>query len=101
MVKSKDDKISQLSGQIENTKNLPQLAEVRIEALIINKALVIQIKLLCQKIAQVEPLCDIVPSIIDKSIDARIDFEQTEETLTDFLEWQDTDEGKQLICQKS
>jgi len=56
--------------------------------------LVIHIKLLCQKIAQAEPLCDIVESITNKSINARTDFEQAEETLTDFLEWQDTDEGQ-------
>lgn len=56
--------------------------------------MVIQIKLLCQKIAQAELLCDIVASIIDKSVDSRTDFEQAEETLIDFLEWQDTDEGQ-------
>ena len=75
MIKSKDEKIAQLSGQIEKTKNIPQPVEFREEALTINKALVIQIKLLCQKIAQAEPLCDIVASIIDKSVDARDDFE--------------------------
>ena len=93
MVKSKDEKISQLSSQIEKTKNLPHSVEFRTEALTINKALVIQIKLICQKIAQEEPLCDILASIINKSVDARKGFEQTEETLIDFLEWQDTDEG--------
>jgi len=55
--------------------------------------LVIQIKLLCQKIDQAEPL-------IDKSVDARTDFEQAEETLTDFLEWQDTDEGQETNLPK-
>lgn len=94
MVKSKDEKSAQLSGQIENTKNLPQTDEFRAEALQINKALVTQIKLLCQKIAQAKPLCNITASIIDKSIDARTDFEQSDETLTNFLEWQDTDEGQ-------
>ena len=93
MVKSKDEQISQLSGQIEKSKNLPQPSEFRAEALQINKALVTQIRLLCQKIAQAEPLCDITASIIDKSIDARTDLEQADETLTNFLDWQDTDEG--------
>ena len=94
MIKSKDEKLAQLSGQIEKSKKLPQPAKFRAEALQINKALVTQIRLLCPKIAQAEPLCDITASIIDKSIDARTDFEQADETLTNFLEWQDTDEGQ-------
>lgn len=94
MIKSKDEKIAQLLGQIEKSNNLPQSAEFRVEALHINKALVIQIKLLCQKIAQPEPLCDIIALIIDKSIDARTDLEQANETLTNFLEWKDTNEGQ-------
>lgn len=93
MGKSKDEEISQLSGQIEKSKNLPQPAEFRAEALQFNKALVTQIRLLCQQIAQAEPLCDLTASIIDKSVDARTDLEQVDETLTNFLEWQDTDEG--------
>ena len=69
------------------------MAEFRADALQINKALVTQIRLLCQQIAQAEPLCDLIASIGDKSTDARIDLEQADETLTNFLEWQDTDEG--------
>ena len=56
--------------------------------------MITQIKLLCQKIAQAEPLCDIIASIIDKSVDARTDLEQADEILTNFLEWQGTDEGQ-------
>ncbi len=53
-----------------------------------------QIKLLCQQIAQAEPLCDLTTSISDKSADARTDLEQANETFTNFLECQDTDEGQ-------
>ena len=94
VVKSKDEKIAQLSGQIEKSKNLPQPAKFRAEALQINNELVTQIRLLCQKIAQAEPLCDITTSIIDKSVDARTELEQADETVTNFLDWQDTDEGQ-------
>jgi len=55
---------------------------------------VTQIRLLCHNISQVEPLCDITTSIIDKSVDARQDLEQADETLTNFLAWQDTNEGQ-------
>ena len=87
MIKTKAEQIAQLSGQIKKFKNLPQPAEFIAEALQINKVLVTQIRLLCQKIAQVEPLCDITASIVDKSVDARTDLEQADETLTNFLDW--------------
>lgn len=74
VVKSKNEKIAQLSGQIEKFKSLPQPIDFKAEELHINKALVMQIRLLCHKITQVEPLCDITTSISDKSIDARQDF---------------------------
>ncbi len=51
-------------------------------------------KLLCQQIAQAEPLCDLTASISEKVEKARIDLDQAEETLTNFLEWQDTDQGQ-------
>ncbi len=66
MEKTKDEQIAQLSAQIERFKSLPQPAEFRAEAMQINKALIMQIRLLCHEIAQVEPLCDITSSIIDK-----------------------------------
>jgi len=94
MLKSKDEQIAQLSTQIEKTKNLPQPAEFRAEALQINKALITQIKLLCQQIIQAEPLCDLTTSLSDKSADATTDLEQADETLTNFLEWQETDKGQ-------
>ena len=94
MVKTKDEQIAQLSGQIDKFKSLPQPANFRAEALQINKALVTQIGLLCHKIAQVEPLCDITASIIDTSVDDRQDLEQADETLTNFVHWQDTNEGQ-------
>ena len=71
MAKTKDEQIAQLSAQVEKFKSLPQPAEFRAEAMYINKALITQIRLLCHEIAQVEPLCDITTSIIDKSVDAR------------------------------
>jgi len=52
-----------------------------------------QIKLLCQQIARAEPLCDLSESLSDKVTNAKTDLDQCEETLTNFLEWKDTDEA--------
>ena len=94
MEKTKDERIAQLSAQVERFKSLPQPAEFRAEAIQVNKALITQIRFLCHEIAQVEPLCDITTSIIDKSVDARQDLEQPDDTLTYFLTWQDSNEGQ-------
>jgi len=71
MMKMKDEQIAQLSHQVEKFKSLPQPSYFRSEALQINKALVTQLRLLCHNISLVEPLCDIMTSIVDKSVDAR------------------------------
>ena len=92
--KTKDDQIAQLSHQVEKFKSLPQPVDFRSGALQINKALITQLKLLCHNISLVEPLCEITTSIVDKSIDARQDLEQADDTLTKFLAWQDTSEGQ-------
>ncbi len=94
MSKTKDEQIAQLSLQVEKFKSLPQPPDFRAEALQINKALVTQLRLLCHNISLVEPLCDIMASIVDKSIDDRKDLEHANETITNFLAWQDTHEGQ-------
>ena len=55
--------------------------------------MITQIKLLCQQIAEAEPLCDLMTSISEKLEQARTDLDQADETLTNFLEWQDNDQG--------
>ena len=75
MSKTKDERIAQLSQEIEKFGSLPQVAEFRTEALQINKALITQLKLLCHNISLAEPLCEITTSIIDKAVEARKDLE--------------------------
>ena len=93
-LKSKDEQIAQLSAQIEKTKGVPQVAKFRAEALQINTALIAQIKLLCQQIAQAEPLCELTASITEKVEKARTELDQAQETIAAFLDLQDTDQGK-------
>ena len=94
MSKMKDEQIAHLSHQVEKFKSLPQPSDFKSEALQINKALITQLKLLCHNISLVEPLCEITASIVNKLVDAKHDLEQADETLTNFLAWQDTSEGQ-------
>lgn len=50
--------------------------------------------LLCHNISLTLPLFEISSSMIDKSVDARLNLEQADERLTNFLSWQETEEGK-------
>ena len=56
--------------------------------------MIAQIKLLCQQIAQAEPLCELTPSISNKVDKARTELDQAEEMIAAFLDWQDTDQGQ-------
>ena len=39
-------------------------------------------------------MCELVASISEKVEKARTDLDQAEETLTNFIEWQDSDQGQ-------
>ena len=60
-------------------------AKFIIELLLITKSLINQLNLLCHNISLVEPLYEISSSMIDKSVEARQNLEQANETLTKFL----------------
>ena len=94
MLKTKDEQIAQLSAQLEKTKGVPQVTEFIVEALHINTSLIAQIKLLCQQIAQAEPLCELTASISEKVEKAMTQLDQAEETIAAFLDWQDCDQGQ-------
>ena len=92
--KSKEEKIAQLSLQIERFKEYPQVREFKSKALQITKTLFNQLSLLCHNISLILPLCEISSSMIDKLVDVRHKFEQADEALTEFLSWQETKERK-------
>lgn len=91
--KSKEEQIAQLSLQIERFKEYPKVGEFRSEALQITKALSSQLSLLCHNISLVLLLCEISSSMVDKSVNARLNLEKADERLN-FLSWQETKEGK-------
>lgn len=96
--KSKEEQITQMKDQMERFKGYPKVEEFITEALDMTKALSRQLDLLCHNISLVVPLCDISVDMIDKSVDARLNLEKADESLTKFLSWQDSNEGKTANC---
>jgi len=99
-MKTKDEQIAQLSSQLKKVKGTSQIAKFRAEASLINNALISQIKLLCQQIAQAEPLCELTISINERVEKARNELDQAEEVITAFLNWQDSEQGKEANLPK-
>lgn len=92
--KAKEDQIVQMQLQIEKYRGYPQVSEFRIEALETTKALSRKLNILCHNISLANPLCDISTSLIEKAVDTRLELENENERITNFLSWQDFEEGK-------
>ena len=94
IIKSKDDQIAQLSAQLEGIKGTQNIKDFRAEAAQINSALLSQIRLLCQKLIKAEPLCETSTTVCEQIEKARSELDHAEETISEYLEWQDSEEGK-------
>jgi len=94
-LKAKDERIAQITAQLEATKGDAQIQEFKKEAMIINKALVSQVKLLAQSLSQAEPLCELATTVSEQVEKAREEYNQAEEDITSYIEWQDSKSGKE------
>lgn len=70
------------------------MEDFKVEAARINGALISQIRLLCQQLAKAEPLCVTSTTICQQIEKVRNELDQAEETISEYLEWQDSEEGK-------
>ena len=75
---------------LDKFKDYPKLAQFITEALEINKLLSQQLNEFCLKLTQIEPLCKITSSLIDKSVTLRKEIEDVDDKIFEFLSWQDT-----------
>jgi len=91
----KDEYIAQITAQLEATRGEAQIEEFKKEAMIINKALVSQVRLLAQSLSQAEPLCELATTVSDQVEQIRAEYNQAEGDISDYLEWQDSKSGKQ------
>ena len=95
MTKSKDEQIAWLLAQLEDINGTKKIEDFRAEAARINNALISQVRLLCQQLTEAEPLCELSTTVCQQIEKARNELDQTEETITSYLDWKDTDVGKE------
>ena len=53
----------------------------------------LQLDILSQKITMVDPLCEITTSLSEKTTNSRLEFEEADDKISEFLTWQETDQG--------
>ena len=49
----------------------------------------------CTKLSQAEPFCDITSSLIQNVITLRQEIDDADENISEFLNWHDTEKGKE------
>ena len=87
---AKVDQEKKFQARLDKFRDYPQLDQFKIKALETNKLLSRKLNELCQKMAQVEPLCKITSSLIDESISPRLEFDDTDDKISKFLSWKDS-----------
>jgi len=100
-IKAKEEKISQLQLYTEQFKDYPKVEEFKNKALEENKALSQQLNILFHKISLVNPLCIITTLLIDQIVNTRLEFEDVDDKVTNFLSWQRTVEGRAANLSKN
>jgi len=94
--KSLADKEKQIQIIQEEHKDDPKLPEFISESVSLNKQLLQQQDILCQKISQYNSFCQESDKITNHVVELRHDYDLTNERVTNYLAWQKTEEGKRV-----
>ena len=78
----------------EMHKDDPKLTEFITESISLNDQLLQQQEALCQRISQWNSYCEISDTITNQVIDLRHDYDLIDKIVTEYLVWQETEEGK-------
>ena len=92
--KIEQEKIFQ--STLEKFRDYPKLDQFKTKALEMNKLLSQQLNEFCLKLTQVEPLCQITPSLIDEAVTLRKEIDDANEKISEFLSWQDIEQGRKV-----
>lgn len=92
--RSLDEKGKQLQILQEMHKDEPKLAEFISESIGLNEQLLQQQEELGRKISQWSHYCELTDKITNQVVDLQSDYDQSDRRVTEYLAWQDEDEGK-------
>ena len=92
--RSLEEKEKQLQTLQEMHKYEPKLAEFISESIGLNEQLLQQQEELGHKISQWSHYCELSDKITSQVVDLRSDYDQSDKRVTEYLTWQDDDEGK-------
>jgi len=84
----------QLQLSIEKFKENPKVEEFIKEALVINNFLSQQLTQLCEKISLIHPLCIKTNALVDQAINSRLEFEEADDKITDYISWKNIEKGR-------
>ena len=80
----------------EMHKDDHKLTEFITESISLNDQLLQQQEILCQRISQWNSYCEISNKITNQVIDLRHDYDLINKRVTDYLTWQNKEEGKRV-----
>ena len=92
--RSLEEKEKQLQTLQETHKDEPKLAEFISESIGLNEQLLQQQEELGRKISQWNHYCALSDKITSQVVDLRSDYDQNDKRVTEYLTWQDDEEGK-------
>ena len=94
--KSLANKEKQIQIIREEHKYDPKLPEFISESISLNNQLLQQQDILCQKISQWNSFCQESDKITNHVVELRHDYDLTNERVTNYLAWKNTEEGKRV-----
>ena len=77
-------------------KDDPKIIEFVSEALALNDQLLQQQDTLCQRILQWSSHCEMSDKITSQVVDVRLDYDLIDKRISDYLIWQESEEGKKV-----
>ena len=87
-------------SKLDKFKSYPSLDQFKNEALETNKLLSQQLNEFCLKIAEAESLCELTSSLIDEGVTLKLEFDEADEKISEFLLWQDSESGRKADLPK-
>ena len=87
------EKDVRVQAMIEKYKDNPQIDQFVKEALNLNAQLMQQKEVLCQKLSQINPYCEINGKLIREVVDMKLEYDKVHKRISDFITWQESEYG--------